>query len=91
MQKSSMALEGSGKRAKIPGIAFCERKNRLLTEFLAAIHDLVEMQRQQTQAVIDGDPDFARFDVLLHVAHERKEDAKYAFMEHVEFHHCEEA
>jgi hypothetical protein len=91
MPRSVMAQEGRGDRAIPPELKFCEEKNRLQKEFLAAIHDLVETQKQQTQAVIDGDTDFARFDVLLHMAHERKESAKYAWIAHVESHHCEEA
>jgi hypothetical protein len=90
MPKSSMAQEGRGESANLPGIGFCEEKHRLLKEFLGAIHELVETQKQQTQAVIDGDTDFARFDVLLHMAHERKNLAKYAWIAHVESHHCEE-
>jgi hypothetical protein len=90
MSKSGMALEGRGDRVNLPGIGFCEEKNRLLKAFLAAIHELVETQKQQTQAVIDGDADFGRFDVLLHMAHERKDLAKYAWIAHVEAHHCEE-
>jgi hypothetical protein len=88
MPRSVMAQE---ERANPPGLISCEEKNRLQKEFLAAIHDLVETQKQQMQAVIDGDSDFARFDVLLHMAHERKEHAKYAWIAHVESHQCEEA
>jgi|HubBroStandDraft_1064217.scaffolds.fasta_scaffold03437_9 hypothetical protein len=90
MPKSSMAQEGRD-RPNLPEIGFCDEKNRLLKEFVAATHELVEMQKQQTQAVINGDPDFARFDVLLHMVHERKDQAKYAWIAHVESHHCEEA
>ena len=75
---------------QIPQIWFCEEKNRLLNELLQAIRELTTLQNQQTRAVIDGDRDFARFDVLLHVAQEKKEAAKYAWMAHVEKHHCEE-
>lgn len=78
------------KRPRIPKVAFCDEKNRLLHEFLEAIHEITSLQSQQTQAVIDGDPDFARFDVLLHFAQERKEQAKYAWIAHVESHHCQE-
>jgi hypothetical protein len=77
-------------KAKIPEVAFCEQKNGLQDDFLRAIQELNTLLSQQTQAVIDGDPDFSRFDVLLHVAHQRKEMAKYAWIAHVEFHHCEE-
>jgi hypothetical protein len=88
--KSSMPQERRQDHPQLPKVGFCEEKNRLLREFSAAIHDLVEIQNQQTQAVIDGDPDFARFDLLLHMALERKDQAKYALIAHVESHHCEE-
>jgi hypothetical protein len=91
MPRSVMAQEERADRLNPPELMFCGEKNRLLREFLGAIHDLVETQKQQTQAVIDGDADFARFDLLLHMAHERKELAKYAWIAHVESHHCEEA
>ena len=54
-------------RTNIPEIGFCEAKLRLLDDFLEAIRELNGIQSQQTQAVIDGDDDFARFDVLLHL------------------------
>jgi hypothetical protein len=87
----SMTQEGRKDDARFPETRFCKEKNRLLQELLSAIHELTEIQGQQTQAVINGDQDFARFDVLLHMAHERKEEAKYAWIAHVESHHCEEA
>jgi len=86
-----MTQEGRGSSPGLPDIVFCKEKSRLRNEFLIATHALLEIQQQQTQAVIDGDPDFARFDVLLHMANERKENAKYAWIAHVESHHCEEA
>ena len=46
-------------------------------------------RQEQTQAIIDADQDFARFDVLLYLAQERKEQAKCAWIAHVESHHCE--
>jgi hypothetical protein len=76
-------------RVSIPEVAFCDEKNQLLDEFLEAIHEITTVQSLQTQALIDGDPDFTRFDVLLHFAQERKEQAKYAWIAHVESHHCE--
>ena len=47
-----------------------------------------EIQRRQTQAVIDGDSDFARFDLLLHFAQEEKDRAKSSWIAHVEEHGC---
>jgi hypothetical protein len=85
-----MTQEGREDYARPRAVGFCEEKNRLQQVFLAAIHELIGIQNQQTQAVIDGDPDFARFDVLLHMALERKQQAKYAWIAHVESHHCGE-
>jgi hypothetical protein len=85
-----MALEGQG-RAISPGIGFCKAKNRLRREFLNAIHDLVAIRAQQTQAVIDKDPDVTRFDALLLTAQGRKDHTKYALIAHIESHHCEDA
>ena len=76
---------GSGKNATI-----CAEKGRLRRDFLRAIRELSEFQRQQTQAVLEHDSDFARFDILIHMASEKKDEAKYALMRHVESHHCED-
>lgn len=72
----------------IPEIAYCAEKTRLMNEFVEAIHYLGELQTQQARALIDGDPDFARFDVLIHIANEKKDHVKYAWMTHIEQHRC---
>jgi hypothetical protein len=74
----------------LPEIPFCEEKNHLLNDFLQAVRELNAVQNQQIRAVIDGDPDFNRFDVLLHVAQDKKDMAKYAWMGHIETHQCGE-
>ncbi len=73
-----------------PEILFCEDKHRLLEEFLEAIKVVTFLLSQQAEAVIDWDPAFSRFDLLLHLAHEKKDAAKYALIAHIEAHHCEE-
>jgi len=85
-----MCQEELPARGPIPEIVFCQAKTRLLGEFLRAVHELHVLQSQQTQAVIDGDPDFGRFDILLHAAQQAKEEAKYALIAHIEVHHCKE-
>jgi hypothetical protein len=77
--------------ARIPEIGFCLEKYRLLSEFVTAIRELNALLTEQTQAVIDGDPEFSRLDLLLHLAQEKKDQAKYRWITHVESHHCEEA
>jgi hypothetical protein len=74
----------------IPEIGFCEKKARLMYEFLQAVQELTGFETQQTQAVIDGDSDFARFDILIHGSTERKDSAKYSLLAHIEAHGCGE-
>ena len=71
-----------------PEILFCKTKYRLIGDFIAANHELMELQNQQTQAVIDHDPDFSRFDDLIHFAREIKDESKYALIAHTSEHHC---
>ena len=74
--------------SSLPGIAFCEEKQSLIDEFVAANHVLLTLQNQQTQSVIDDDSDFSRFDDLIHLARKKKEQVKYALIAHLEGHHC---
>jgi hypothetical protein len=60
-------------------------------ELLQAIRELNALQEEQTKALITGDPDFTRFDLLIHAARQKKENSKYAWMTHVEAHRCEGA
>jgi hypothetical protein len=52
---------------------------------------MTDLQSQHTRAIIEDDGDFDRFDDLLHVAENEKEDAKYALLSHIAEHHCEPA
>jgi hypothetical protein len=79
-------LESSAQKASV----FCEERNRLQNEFLETIRELNAVQSQQTQAVIDGDSEFCRFDLLISAAQEKKDQAKYTWMAHVELHRCGE-
>ncbi len=66
----------------------CDEKLRLMEEFLASATDLVSVHNDQVKALIDDDPDFSRFDLLIHLANERKRRAKYEYMVHLEKHRC---
>ena len=78
-------------RIHVPEIGFCEEKQELTDLLLDAIHELTVLHAQQTRAVIDNDQDFPRFDMLLRLAQEKKDNAKYAWIEHVESHRCAES
>ena len=77
-------------RHHLPEIGYCHERVRLADRFIEAIHTLTGLQTQQSQAVIDGDTDFSRFDLLIHMAIQGKEEAKYALIEHLQDHGCEE-
>jgi hypothetical protein len=71
-----------------PNAPVCEEKQRLIQEFLESNHLLMDLLNEQTKAVINQDPDFARFDDLIHMSREKKDQAKYALIAHIEEHHC---
>jgi hypothetical protein len=81
---------GQFERVSIPEIGFCKVKKRLLDEFLKAIREVTLLLSQQSEAVIEWDSEFSRFDLPLHLAQEKREAAKYALIAHIEAHHCEE-
>jgi len=68
--------------------SICDDKLRLMEEFMAAASDLVSVHNAQVKALLDDDPDFSRFDVLIHLASERKRMAKYSYLAHIEKHRC---
>jgi hypothetical protein len=66
----------------------CDEHRSLLDEFGAAVHELLALYEVQFAAIVQGDTDSGRFDVLIHMANEKKQSAKYAYMRHVESHGC---
>jgi hypothetical protein len=70
------------------GVAYCQEAKELLDAFAESIHELVKLHEEQFQAVIGGDLDSARFDDLIHMANERKSQAKYTYLQHLELHGC---
>jgi hypothetical protein len=68
--------------------SFCEEKKRLIDSFVSAVREMNSLQDQQIEAMTKGDPDLGRFDLLLHAASEKKNQAKYDWIAHVEEHGC---
>jgi hypothetical protein len=66
----------------------CEEHDQLLVEFGAAVRELLDLHQQQFLAIIEGDSECSRFDLLIHMANERKQLAKYAYLRHVDAHGC---
>jgi len=74
--------------SKTPYSHFWYTKSRLTGYFVAASHELMELQNQQMQAVIDQDSDFSHCDDLMHMDRKKKDQAKYALIEHAGVHRC---
>jgi hypothetical protein len=68
----------------------CQEKTRLLGVFLDAIRVVNSIQNAQLNAILRGEQNFIRYEDLLFAARETKDLAKYAYLIHVEEHHCHE-
>jgi hypothetical protein len=83
-----MTTPRNGEPATPKSSGYCEEARRLLDEFGDAVKDLVQLHELQFLATVEGDSDCNRFDVLIHMANERKMAAKYAYLNHLEVHGC---
>jgi hypothetical protein len=70
------------------GPAFCPESRNLLDAFGETVQELLLLHEQQFQAIVGGDPDSDRFDLLIHMANEKKNEAKYVYLRHLETHGC---
>ena len=69
-------------------VVYCQEARELLDAFGETVHALVLLHEEQFQSIVGGDLDSARFDDLIHMAIERKHQAKYAYLCHLETHGC---
>lgn len=83
-----MTKPDHGKPAAPGTTAYCEAARRLLDAFGQAVRELAQLHELQFHAIVEGDPECNRFDVLIHMANERKMAAKYEYLHHVEVHGC---
>lgn len=92
VEAKSQAMRGDAaaetQETSVSGRSACQEHRRLLDEFGAAVHELLKLHEDQFRAVIQGDNDSSRFDLLIHMANEKKQLAKYAYLRHMESHGC---
>ena len=69
-------------------VLFCQEAKGLLNAFGETVQELIRLHEEQFQSVVGGDLDSTRFDDLIHMANERKHEAKYAYLHHLETHGC---
>src|SRR5437660_11616364 len=71
------------------GSAQCPENERLLNAFAEAVSELLIFQEQHFIALVNGDPDAERYELLIHMAGEKRQAVKYAYLSHIEEHGCE--
>jgi len=87
LSKLSMKVEQTATKTE-SRVAVCQEQRRLLDAFGEAVQALLLLHEQQFLAIVAGDLDSHRFDLLIHMANEKKQQTKYAYLEHVEMHSC---
>ena len=80
-------MNSEGRTTK-SGPVFCRESRNLLDAFGESVQELLMLHEQQFQSIVGGDSDSDRFDILIHMANERKHEAKYAYLHHLETHGC---
>jgi hypothetical protein len=75
-------------KPRIRSAVYCEEGRGLLNAFGEAVHAVLAVHEQQFVAIVNGDSESDRFDLLIHMANERKQAAKYAYLHHLETHGC---
>lgn len=86
----SVAVNETSARAEARNNYFgiCQENRRLLDDLGRAVQELMRIHEQQFLAIVQNDPESNRFDLLIHMANEKKQQAKYAYLRHVESHGC---
>ena len=78
----------SGMGRSMTKVLYCQEAKELLDGFGETVQVLIRLHEEQFQSVVSGDLDSTRFDNLIHLANERKHEAKYAYLHHLETHGC---
>jgi|SRR5580698_9064567 hypothetical protein len=82
--KRSRRMEYSRKTVRRPALGHRDEAQSLLEAFGQAVQELVKLHELQFLAILDGDSNASRFDLLIHYANERKQNAKYAYLQRLE-------
>jgi hypothetical protein len=75
-------------RFNLDPAVLCNECRFLLNAFADAVNEVMALHNRHLMAVIEDDPDPHRFDLLIHAANERKQNAKYDYIHHREMHGC---
>jgi hypothetical protein len=89
-EQPCMTIEGrvSQYDSQHQSTAYCETAERLLAKFGQAVQGVLALHEQQFRAIVEGDSEAGRFDLMIHEAVEDKQNAKYAYLTHLDLHRC---
>jgi hypothetical protein len=73
---------------KLDPAILCSECRVLLNAFAEAVNEVMALHNRHLMAVIEDDPNPHRFDLMIHAANERKQNAKYDYIHHREMHDC---
>lgn len=86
MDQASHRKHTENPEADKPYPAYCSECRKSLDAFGESVQELLLLHEQLFQSIVSGDPESDRFDLLIHMANEKKYQAKYAYLHHVETH-----
>ncbi len=69
-------------------VTACIIARDLLDNFGKAVHAVLVLHEEQFLAIVEGDAEAGRFDLLIHEALEHKQNTKYAYLMHLDRHGC---
>jgi len=72
----------------LTSLIYCQQARELLDAFGETVQALIRLHEEQFQSTVSGDLDSTRFDDLIHMANQKKHEAKYAYLHHLETHGC---
>ena len=81
-------IANEGNATKPQPVVTCKDAQELRLAFSEMVRELVKLHELQFDAIANRDDDPGRFDILIHDASERKQNAKYAYLAHMEVHGC---
>jgi hypothetical protein len=75
--------------ATVPTQIFCAERQRLITAYRLAVSEYVEAVSAQGKSAADGNWfEFFEVEDAIHATRQRKDEAKYAFLKHLDTHGC---
>ena len=68
--------------------SICAVKKRLMDLYIEAIRTITQLQGAQADSIIGGQLGLERVSIILEAAREKRDQAKLAYMLHIEKHGC---